>query len=253
MLTKWQQVEDWIRGNNLEHWIFSQNSRSAIKEGASPNDKIVDSDCYGTDKEEKIAMTKKMLEMYSCRCYGTGWVGKKVTDGFFCEVQIQEVTMPSIGSTPAVMMEPSFDRESFAKEIRQQVMSEIATQRLEEDRKNFEKEKKAFEQEKSSAMGMLVGYLAPLAQVLKPAPRVAGIDAPHNVPVAQFVPAEEEHASAEGKEESPFTDEEADKLFDLMARFKAVEPQYMQLIEAVVTMAESGDQTYTMAKGFLIK
>ena len=50
-----------------------------------------------------------------------------------------------------------------------------------------------------------------------------------------------------------FTDEEGEKLTALMSRFKKVEPQYMELIEAVVEMAERGDSTYTMAKGFLIK
>ena len=50
-----------------------------------------------------------------------------------------------------------------------------------------------------------------------------------------------------------FTDTESDKLFELMARFKAVEPQYLQLIENVVVMAEKGDPTYNMAKNFLVK
>ena len=38
-----------------------------------------------------------------------------------------------------------------------------------------------------------------------------------------------------------------------MVRFKAVEPDYLQLIEAVVKMAESGDSMYNMAKGMLLK
>ena len=49
-----------------------------------------------------------------------------------------------------------------------------------------------------------------------------------------------------------FTEQEADKLFDLMARFKQAEPQYMEMIEKVVAMAENGDATYKMAKSVLV-
>ena len=38
-----------------------------------------------------------------------------------------------------------------------------------------------------------------------------------------------------------------------MARLKKVEPNYLALLESVVEMAESGDATYKMAKGFLLK
>ena len=57
----------------------------------------------------------------------------------------------------------------------------------------------------------------------------------------------------ESEQENIFTDEESDKLYELMARFKKVEPQYLELIENVVKMAESGDNMYAMAKNFLLK
>lgn len=39
----------------------------------------------------------------------------------------------------------------------------------------------------------------------------------------------------------------------LIARFEAAEPEYIQLLESVVVMAEAGDATYKMAKNVLLK
>ena len=119
--------------------------------------------------------------------------------------------------------------------------------RYEDERKSFEQEKRAFEAEKASAIGLLVHHLSPVLSALGQK-RVAGVDASAPVQAQPITTIEQEEMINE-----IFTDEESDKLFDLMARFKAAEPEYMQLIECVVKMAESGDGTYTMAKGFLLK
>ena len=89
-------------------------------------------------------------------------------------------------------------------------------------------------------------------------PRVAGVDADEPVRAQRIVAErpeqqEQEQEPEQPEQEAPFTDEEAEQLMALMVRFKAVEPDYLKLIESVVTMAENGDATYNMAKGFLIK
>ena len=85
--------------------------------------------------------------------------------------------------------------------------------------------------------------------------KVAGVDANEPVHAAPIVAdrGEEQQPEEAEPQEEVFTDEESEKLFDLMARFKKVEPRYLELIEAVVTMAENGDGTYNVAKGVLLK
>ena len=57
----------------------------------------------------------------------------------------------------------------------------------------------------------------------------------------------------ETQEENPFTDEEADELFSLMARFNKVEPEYLKMIRKVVVMAEIGDKNYQLARMMLVQ
>ena len=154
-------------------------------------------------------------------------------------------------------------------------MTKFERERLEQERKELRDEKREFERVKNGAIGLVVQKFAPvvdaLAGRLAPLPRVAGVDAENPVhaqvikPISEHKPEQEQPEDPEqpeqpeqqdpvaGDDQDVFTDEESDELFALMARFKAVEPQYMDLLRAVVQMAESGDSTYTMAKGFLLK
>ncbi len=171
--------------------------------------------------------------------------------------------------------------DKLSADIEQRILNKYERERLERLEKDLREQKRALDQEKSSALGLLAGYLAPVAQQLagklNHLPRVAGVDAQQPVhaqvikPISEHKPdePEQEHnepesgddrshdvritEQSEASEQDVFTDEESDELFALMARFKAVEPQYMDLLRAVVEMAENGDGTYKMAKGFLLK
>lgn len=257
MFTNWQQVEEWIKDNNLERWIFTKGDRNIKREeGGTPNDKVVDSEYYTEDMAEKLAVTKKALLSYGGKLYGYGWNGKKQTDGMFCEVYLQE-EQPRLPIGVGMAAAP-VDEAAMEARLRKTIMQELELQRYENERKNFESEKKAFEDEKKSAIGMLVQYMAPVAQAMMAGrrPMVAGVDAPADVEAARIIakdPEAPETETPEAEEESVFTDEEQERLYDLMARLKAVEPQYLELVEAVVKMAESKDPMYNTAKGFLIR
>lgn len=155
--------------------------------------------------------------------------------------------------------------DELKHDIEQQILNRFEKERLEREQKQLEADKRAFEADKNSALGLLVGYIAPLAKQLSgKLPRVAGLDANEPVHVAPIHAAHEEPApgeqpdeqpetNADAPEESAFTDAEEETIYDLMCRFKAIEPDYLKLLTAVVEMAERGDATYTMAKGFLMK
>lgn len=259
MFTKWQQVENWIRDNGLSSWRFSydrtgtQTSADGEEKQTRSNRLAVLSDAFPGDLEEKIALTKRrLLDENNQTLYGYGKRGKENTGLMYCEVRlVDEFQQPGIQPVSSVPASPAFNEEQMIERIRKEVRLEYENQKYQDEKKAFEQEKKAFEQEKSSAIGALVHYMAPVLAVLSGQKRVAGVDSEAPVHAAPIHAVEPEIADA--MEDQIFTDTESDKLFELMARFKAVEPQYLQLIENVVAMAEKGDPTYNMAKNFLVK
>ena len=258
MFTKWQQVENWIRDNGLNSWRFSYDRTGTQVDGDGnstqnrSNRIAVLSDALPGDLEEKIALTRRrLMDESNQTLYGYGKRGKENTGQMYCEVRlVDEFQQPGAQpvSSPAY---PILDEEKIAARIRKEVRQEMELQRYQDERKNFEREKKEFEAEKASAIGMLVHHLSPVLSALG-AKRVAGLDA-HEPVHAAPIHAVEEEATIEDELQELFTDEESDKLFSLMARFKSVEPRYLELIESVVSMAERKDPTYDMAKGFLLK
>lgn len=260
MFTSWDQVEEWLHDNNFAHWIIYRERPS---EGEKNNNIIVDSKFYTADDADKIAMTKKYLLANGGRGFAVGFATPNTTvGGVIAEIRLEAQNEPSNGIT-GVQGYASIGelRESITREIRAQIKAE----QYEAEKKQFEKDKAEFEKEKESALGALVRFFGPIGRIaieqrLMPQARVAGLDAQEDVRARRIVPedgrpidAPEQPAQEQPEQQEPFTDEEAEQLMALMVRFKAVEPNYLQLIEAVVKMAESGDGMYNMAKGMLLK
>lgn len=254
MFTKWSQVENWIRDNGLTSWRFSydktgtQTTADGEEKQVRSNRLAILSDAFPGDLEEKIVLTKRRLvDENNQVLYGYGKRGKENTGLMYCEVRlVEEVQQPGTQAVSSVPQYPVFDEQKMMAKIRREVQLEYENQRYQEERKAFEKERKAFEDEKKSAIGALVQFMSPVVGALM-GKGVAGVDASAPVDAAPINPVVESVEEVE-----VFTDVEQEKLFDLMARFKAVEPRYLELIERVVTMAENGDKTYDMAKGFLL-
>lgn len=260
-LRNWSEIQGWMQDNGIIRWNVSKNGNS------QENNNIF---LYDDDKtlEENKAICERVLD----RCAGdyvviVGWRTDKGRTGGFSAQICYDRAAPTAPAAPAVSgfagVGSSLEIETLKKDIYREIKNEFDGQRLERERKEFEDAKRDFEAKQNGVIGLLVEYLAPVAQQLagklRPMPRVAGLDAEAPVtaePIHARQPEEEmpsAKAYQQAEEEEVFTDEESDRLFALMARFKKVEPDYLQLIESVVTMAEAGDSTYTMAKSFLIK
>ena len=250
MFTNWEQVRDWITDNGFKRWILYKDS--------SRTDKIIDSAAFAvSDQADKLAMTEKYLRMAGGRAVGCGFANNGKDDPTVCEIRL-EAEMPAGAAGIGAAGYPSIGE--LTDTITQKVRAEIKAEQYEKEKAEFERAKKEFDQEKQSALGAIVHYFAPIGQQLMQRhlmPKVAGVDvdAPMDVQpmrVQKSAPVDQPETE-EPETEEPFTDEESEKLLALMVRFKAVEPRYLELIESVVTMAENGDSTYTMAKGFLLK
>lgn len=252
LYTKWSQVEDWIRDNGLTRWTFSVSNPNKREERL--NDKLVDSQYYPETLDEKLAITHKILNDVG-HCFGVGFhdqngKGGATVGGMFCEVDLSQTTaQPTVGYAPAVSA--PMDEAALEEKVRKRLELDYQKKELDRIREEFERERKEYQAAKEGVVGMLIGYLKPVAEAFMQK-RISGLDATepvHAAPITTEQPAVENDTA----EENVFTDEESDRLYDLMARFKKAEPQYLQLLEAVVAMAESGDSTYTMAKSVLIK
>ena len=261
MFTNWSQVEAWIRDNHFAHWIFTKSAPSDRDDKA--NDKIVDSNAFAGDYEDKIAMTKKYLEWNGGRAFGIAWDSPKTNiGGSTCEVRLEADAAPTqgIGGNNAAPFNIGELRDSITRELRAQFELENMKRREAE----LEKREKELNARENSAMGAVVKLLAPVGKAMMERAQfrnVAGLDAEepvHAQPIVvdrpeQHAAPETEQPTDEPENESEFTAEEEAAIYDLMSRFKKAEPDYLTLIARVVEMAESGDSTYTMAKGFLVK
>ena len=271
MFTTWDQVRSWIEDNGFQRWQFYKTKPEERAE--KNNDLVIDSNNFTvSDLNDKLEMTEKYLRMYGNKVYGMGFTSPNYTTsgGVQCEVRLTAETEPTqagVGTTFG-MGELQAMEANIEKRLRATIESEMRERDYQKRLADLEKREKAYDEEKQTALGAIVHYFAPVGQMLMKQKMglgdrlVAGVDAEEPVHAQRIVahdpdeheePHDEPETQEPENEPSPFTDEEADKLFDLLARFKAVEPDYMQLLEAVVTMAENGDGTYKMAKGFLVK
>lgn len=253
MFTKWEQVEEWIRDNNFAHWVFYRTNPNESTEKI--NNIIADSNFYTGGDEDKIAMTRKYLIANGGKAYGVGFRTPNTTQGgIVCEVRLEQ-DMPQVAQ-PTTGVGMPYDMESLRASIMQEVRAEYERKEYERKRAELDRERKEFEEQKNSAIGLLTNYLAPVAQALMASrgARVAGVDTQEPVVAQPIIPIEqqEQEQTDMAQQQEIFTEQEADKLFDLMARFKQAEPQYMEMIEKVVAMAENGDATYKMAKSVLV-
>ncbi len=268
MITSWHDLEDWIRQYNLSKWTVSRTDPNRRSEGVC--DKIVDTGLF-KDKsfEEKLDFTHRSIELFGDRCYIQGFTSNESTKAtVWNEIcfAAQTPAAPAIGLVPQPTV-GTVDEAAITDRIRKELQMDFDRREYERQRKELDEERALFNEQKNGVLGAVVGYLAPYLPAINKAMsmrQVAGLDANEDIEAARINPVTPEHDTTDTRtihEESQegdagddvFTDEESEQLFALMARFKAVEPDYLRLIESVVKMAESGDATYTMAKGFLLK
>lgn len=246
-ISNFQEFEAWITENGLVFWKVSSTTQAQDNNNKFVYDK-------SKEKEENMQLCQKALQRFAGQMlYATGWrTAEARTGGFSCIVLYkEEPQQPVRQEQPYISgVTGAFDRDTLIQEITQKVRNEYDTINLKRERETLDAEVKAFNEQKEGVMGLLVHYLAPVAKQMLglQSSRVAGVDADGTIEA----PAIKVQKTEDEEEESPFTDEQAEKLMDLMSRFAAVEPRFMELLEKVVSMAEQGDKSYIGAKAILL-
>lgn len=288
--TTWQQVLDWIRENGLVRWCFAAERD---KDGKMSQYVVISDWYPGNLDEKLATTRKMLEQQQGRYLYGTGWHNDNKTGGeVSCEVMLQ-AAQQGVGGFPfnPFMQQPQaqpvgeLERQKIIDETRKAVLAEVERRDFEKEKAAFEKEKKEYQKDKEGFIGLAIGYAKPIIEALKDKMALSNVagtarDARRPVtakPIQPITPEQEDiepnpnqenidgvldnnrshdvsiTEQSEVSEQDPFTDEEGEKLAELMARFKAVEPDYLQLLESVVEMAEKGDSTYTMARSILLK
>ena len=252
MLTTFDQVRDWIRDNGFKRWVLYKDR--------SKTEKILDSAAFPSEIEDKLAMTEKYLRYAGGSAYAAGGGAAASDLSTVVEIRLADVTPQGAQVTAGVGGNPSM--AEIEQRIEKQVRAEIKAADYERREKDLEKREKEFNEKQNGVIGALVNVFAPYLPVLGQVAsmrNVAGIDTVQPIMAQPIVkpeqpqdPQEPEEPKEPKEEESPFTDEEADELFTLMADFKKVEPEYLKMLRKVVQMAKSGDTNYQFARKVLV-
>lgn len=255
MLTTFDQVRDWIIDNGFKRWIL-------YKDGLR-QEMIVDSAGFpSTDMNTRLATTEKYLRYAGGHAYAVGGSNATKSEMNVC-AEIQLADVQPLNSTQGTAGIGMMDRQTIGelrRTIEEGLEAKWEKKMYEKEKKEFEEAKRQFEEDRNGVIGAVVGYLAPYIPVLNQIAgmrKVAGVDVAeplHAQPIIPEAPEQDPEDPQEQpqEEQNPFTDEEADELFALMAEFKRVEPDYLPMIRKVVDMAKANDATYQMAKKFLV-
>ena len=255
MLTSIEEVKEWITDNGFKRWVLYKDF--------TKSEKIIDSNGFPVaDMADKLAMTEKYLRRMGGRAYAAGATSNATSDlNIVAEIRLDEAQAQAQGAS-GVGGYPNIGelRSELTETITKQLRAEMQMEDMKRREKDLEQREKDFNEKQNSVIGALVGIFSPYIPVLNSMHgkrMVAGTPADAAAPVhVQPIIPEEPGETQEQQPASPwddFTEEEADELIGLIARFKKIEPDYMKLLASVVEMAERGDSTYTMAKGFLVK
>lgn len=239
----------WITNNGLIRWSIS------TKESGSDNARIFESNPEAS-REAELERMRSVLELSTnANLYVFGAVKEGKTVGNFSErwnnipdgeavaglPPVQQVQQP-------VVVEGTITKEELEIRIKKAIEEyqfKLDKIKFEEEKKEFRAEKKEFDDFKNGAIGQIIerampylGKIMPLKQQ-QPVAAVAGV----GDTVVNAVPVQP--VAAQGKtgcvEEEVFTDEEGDKLYDLMAKYKKFDPDnFLNVLEKLVTIATEG-------------
>ena len=259
MFTKWEQIESWIKDNNLAHWVFYRTNPAEMGE-KKENNIIVDSNYYTGDEADKLEMTRKYLASNGGRAWGVGFrTPNSTTGGLVCDVRLEDIVsnVAGVGINPLQQVGAPIDEAAIEKRVEARLRAEMEKAEYAKRLADLDKREKEFAEQQASAMGAITKIFAPIGQAWLQnhmMRNVAGVDAEepvHAAPIQPIVPDGEQ--PADQQEPSLLTPEDEDKWYNLIERFVKVEPRALELMESVVTMAESGDVMYGVAKKSLLK
>ena len=272
-LRNWGDIQAWMADNGICRWNISRT------QAVQDNNNVFVFDKDKSEEENKLICERALERFAGDVLYLVGWRTKEAkTGGFSATILYEQAYRQPSQITP---MQPQIgglygtatgiDIAGLTADIEQRISNRYEKERLERLEKELREEKRDLEAQKNSAMGIIAQTLAPFAKQLaggKQMRNCAGtpLDAEEPVeaepirvkrtpeePTATDNEVELEPVDGEPHEIEVFcTEKEYNRMMELMERFAQAEPEWLQLLETVTTLAESGDKAYMLAKGYLI-
>ena len=241
-------VINWLDLNGIEQWTVYCGA------GKNGQGKIFESD-FEMPRDSEIERFKKVM-LYSENAVMTvhGKNNPKQQTGIFIETW-SNAAAPSAMSIGAA---PAFDADYLDSKIKAAVAEERLIWREKELAKReseLAEAEREYKRNSEGVWGIILEKAAPLLSHIMPRAAVAGVPGTPTpaapIPVRE-VPAKASEFTAEPQqgettvEEDVFTDDEADRLMTAMARFKAVDPEFVEVVEGLVDFVCSGQPIAVM-------
>lgn len=224
----------WLDINGIQQWtVYSGN-------GASGQGKLFESDIEKTRESEIDRFRQVMALSDNSRVRIDGKVNPKQNTGKFEEfwANVSAPVAQTIGSAPA--MDADYIDKKIAAAVQENELR-WREKELSKRESTLAEAEKEFKRNQEGIVGILIEKAAPFISQLMPRAAVAGVESP--TPVAPIpvktIPAESD-ATMEAEEAEVFTEEESDRLFSAMARYKDADPEYLEVLEGLVDFVCSG-------------
>ena len=239
-------VINWLDLNGIEQWTVYCGA------GKNGQGKIFESN-FEMPRDSEIERFKKVM-LYSENAVMTvhGKNNPKQQTGIFIETWSNAAPSAiSIGAAPA------FDADYIDSKIKAAVAEERLIWREKELAKResaVAEAEREYKRNSEGVWGVILEKAGPLLAQIMPRAAVAGVPGTPTpvapIPVRE-VPSETSEFAVEptselSVEEDIFTDEEADRLMTAMARFKAVDPEFVEVVEGLVDFVCSGQPIAVM-------
>lgn len=225
----------WLDINGIQQWTAYSGA------GASGQGKLFESDIEKTRESEIDRFRQVMALSDNSRVRIVGKVNPKQQTGIFEEfwANVSAPVAQAIGSASAM------DADYIDKKIAAAVQENELRWREKELSKretSLAEAEKEFKRNQEGIVGILIEKAAPFISQLMPRAAVAGVESPTPVvPIpVKTIPAESD-ATMEAEEPEVFTEEESDRLFSAMARYKEADPEYLEVLENFVNLVCSGE------------
>lgn len=256
MIANLDKVIEWLEDNGLEYWTV------LTKEG--DNNKV-----FETSDDESLEDRKSRFRRVMAYCQGNRFIIKAKRDikagrGMFTEeFRNNPDAVSSTNSIGGMQVMPSLgyispdELDKRLREREERILERVKYDRISEENKELRERINEVDNTTNRVIKKIEPYIGPIigniSQKLFPNTAqvgVAGIDNPEDV-IFPTIEDSTETETETSKTSKPISDQE--RLTRALTRWVEVEPDMIQLIEVLASMAVNKDSMYTMAKGMLIK
>lgn len=229
---------EWLNINEIGTWVLSStsnlqnNTKLFETKPDEPREKEIERMIRIMDLSEN-SIVYVFGKKEGCKAtvgnYSETWANTSISDRNKCG---------SVQSTPTNA--PFFDENYLTMKIDAAVERErMSWERKELERREAElkEAQKDFRASKEGVMGILVEKAAPFIGGFlqkQGLAKVAGIDS--------AVEANKIEVKQDDKTDAPFSDEEANKLFEIVKKYKDFDPDYLSVLTKLIEFATSGNQ-----------